>query len=442
MRLLFSGDLHLGRRPTRLPDSLPDASTASVWARVVEAAIAHAVDAVLLSGDLVDQDNRFFEALGPLERGMRRLHAHGVRTVAVAGNHDHAVLPALARALPPEVFTWLGGGGRWEQVTLTSAHDASQLHVLGWSFPDRTVRQSPLVTCPRPTTDGVPTLGLLHGDLDATESDYAPLSRADLARVPVCAWVLGHIHAGGVRAHDPLVLYPGSPQPLDPGEPGVHGAWLAELDAAGRVVAQLLPLASVQYDTVSVDLRACTSVADARVHVANALRAFGEGAARDGLLHLALRVRLQGRTTLHGTLSPLADELRSGSAFTIETSDGRATSLSVTHVHGDTLPWYDLQALAEGTDVVAHLAQLRCAVAADGVEALPAPLRAALAQLPRTVITSPVFAGSGVGTTDEVAYRTLVTAQMDRLLDALLAQRPGRGAMPDSTTMAEASAHA
>jgi hypothetical protein len=207
-------------------------------------------------------------------------------------------------------------------------------------------------------------------------------------------------------------------------------------------VAQLLPLASVQYDTVSVDLHACTSVADARVHVANALRAFGEGAARDGLLHLALRVRLQGRTTLHGTLSPLADELRSGSAFTIETSDGRATSLSVTHVHGDTLPWYDLQALAEGTDVVAHLAQLRCAVAADGVEALPAPLRAALAQLPRTVITSPVFAGSGVGTTDEVAYRTLVTAQMDRLLDALLAQRPGRGAMPDSTTMAEASAHA
>jgi len=436
MRLLITGDLHLGRRSTRIPDGIPDASAADAWRRAVDVAIAHEVDAVLLSGDLIDQDNHYFEALGPLERGLRRLQAAGIRALAVAGNHDHATLPALMATLPAAVLTVLGTGGRWEQVTLTSRHDTSRVHVLGWSFPARTVRDSPLATLPAIASDGVPTIGLLHGDLDMPTSVYAPLASRELARAPVCAWVLGHIHAGGLRAHAPPVLYPGSPQPLDPGETGVHGVWLAEIAADGALHARLVPVASVQYDTLAVDLVDCHDLESARTRVVEALREAVTREWRDGLQHLAVRVRFAGRTPLHGRLEPLAQQLRDAptlslhvdadsfeSDFAVDPEASVGQSVSITHVHDGTTPDHDLDALASGTDAIGVLAQLRRALAQDDLDALPDTLRETLRRIPGEVTRSRVFVGVSDPALSDEALATLIRAQIDRLLDALLAQR-------------------
>ena len=49
-------------------------------------------------------------------------------------------------------------------------------------------------------------------------------------------------------------MYPGSPQALDPGEPGPHGAVLLEV-AGGRVgSAERVPLSTVRYDEIAVDV--------------------------------------------------------------------------------------------------------------------------------------------------------------------------------------------
>jgi hypothetical protein len=89
MKILCSGDLHLGRRSSRLPAGVDAGahSATAAWKALVELAIAERVDLVALSGDLVDRANRYFEAFGPLEAGVRRLTAAGIPTVAVAGNH-------------------------------------------------------------------------------------------------------------------------------------------------------------------------------------------------------------------------------------------------------------------------------------------------------------------------------------------------------------------
>src|SRR5690625_108199 len=81
MKILCTGDLHLGRRSSRLPEHIDGRahSSASAWGRVVDLAIAERVDLVLLSGDLIDDANRFYEALGPLEVGLRRLATAGDR---------------------------------------------------------------------------------------------------------------------------------------------------------------------------------------------------------------------------------------------------------------------------------------------------------------------------------------------------------------------------
>ena len=85
IRVILTGDLHVGRRPSRVSDHIDcrRCSCAAAWAAVVDYALQQKADVVAISGDLVDRENRFYEAFGPLERGLRRLSEAGIDTVAV-----------------------------------------------------------------------------------------------------------------------------------------------------------------------------------------------------------------------------------------------------------------------------------------------------------------------------------------------------------------------
>ena len=243
--LLVTGDLHLGRFPSYVPASDTSLSVEAVWEAVVTLAIEQEVDAVVLTGDVADQDNKLFEAIEPVRRGVERLGKAGIQTIAVSGNHDFDVLHRLGALLDDEGFTLLGAGGKWEALTLRRSGEPL-LQFVGWSFPSRYARDSPIHSFSAPESE-VPTLGLVHGDLGALTSPYAPLDRAALAALPVKAWLLGHIHRPAFdRTGSTVTLYPGSPQPLDPGEAGVHGPWLVTVTADGHIEAEQHALATVR----------------------------------------------------------------------------------------------------------------------------------------------------------------------------------------------------
>lgn len=168
LRLLMTGDLHLGRSSSRLPDALKhEARAATAWGRIVDLALAEQVSAVLLSGDVADESNRFWEAV---------------------------------------------------------------------------VHQSPLDSYALGADPEVPTLGFVHGDLGAASSRYAPLDMGRLLALAPQAWLLGHIHAPHLtKEAGAWVLMPGSPPALDPGEPGPHGPWIAEVSGHRALTAPGLP---------------------------------------------------------------------------------------------------------------------------------------------------------------------------------------------------------
>ncbi|AKS40923.1 metallophosphoesterase family protein [Wenzhouxiangella marina] len=246
--LLAIGDMHLGRLPASLPDELRslqrELGPEAAWMRSVTEAINRKVDGVVLAGDLVERSRDFFVAYGQLKAGLEKLATAGIRTWAVAGNHDVHVLPRLAEEL--DHLTLLGAGGRWQSTEI------GDLDLIGWSFPQAEVRQSPLEDFPG-RRGKRPLIGLLHCDRDQSNSRHAPVSSKDLESAPVSAWLLGHIHQPDPMDGDRPIGYLGSVSALRASETGDRGPWLIEA-GKGKVRAEQLVLAPLRYESIDLDV--------------------------------------------------------------------------------------------------------------------------------------------------------------------------------------------
>ncbi len=311
VRLLCTADLHLGRYPSRIPIGKHELSVEFVWERIIDYAVTEQVDALVLAGDVVDEDNKFFESFGALERGLKRLEDAGIHTFAVSGNHDFDVLPRLNQVLCPDRFHLIGEDGTWETATLTRDGKPA-IEFLGWSFPSRRVRTSPLHDVPEPRGD-VPVIGLVHGDLNAEASPYAPLAESDLKRVPVAAWVLGHLHrASKIDHRSGCILYAGSPQPLDPGETGDHGPYVLEVHPNGRVDARQVQLATLKYAACDVNLSDVASADDFESVVLTVIRDRLQSEIEENvrLKHVVYRPHYVGRTTIERDIDKLHAQVR------------------------------------------------------------------------------------------------------------------------------------
>lgn len=354
VQLLCAGDVHLGRRPSRVPIEEESLSVSHVWTQLIDTAVDRDVDVVVLTGDIVDAENKMYEAFGALERGIQRLLKEGVEVVAVAGNHDHDAFPRLVRSIEHEGFHLLGQGGTWETVQLKGG-GSSPVQFVGWSFPDRTVADSPLADLDLSSSEAT-TIGVLHCEAGRTEGRYAPVEREALARTPVDAWLLGHIHAPNEHWDgQQLQLYPGSLQPLDPGEPGTHGAWLVEIGPAGRIRPRQLPLATLRYETLTVDLSDREEAEEVEQAVLETIREELSQSTEQWprLQHVAYRLTYEGRTQMHQGLEEQARSMINR----LEVPVDEATA-TIEGVEVQTQPDHDLEELAEGTDPPGVLAQL------------------------------------------------------------------------------------
>ena len=427
MKLLCVGDIHLGRQPARLPAGLADELKASelgpgaAWRLAVDFALRDEVDAVLLAGDVVEQEDDFYEAYGDLRRGVDRLAAAGIRVLAVSGNHDVQVLPRLADAVPG--FELLGRGGVWE-VKGVPGRDGRRVQVLGWSFPERRVSTSPLAAHDLPLLDrgSGPVIGLLHCDRDATGSPYAPVRSAELADTPADAWLLGHIHKPERLAPPRPIGYLGSLTGLDPGEAGPRGPWRLEY-AGSELALEHLPLAPLRWEVVEVALDGLESAENVHALAVSALDALHERLAGERFRPRAVgcRLRFTGR---------------SAHRRAVERSLAAGDPLRILHPRDEILyfvhdwrmeagPAPDLDELARGADPPALLARkillLRGSAGDPDRQALLAGARRRLASLGgrRT------FAAHGLAPpTEEEAAELLERAALGALSE-LLDQREG-----------------
>ena len=373
LKVLAVGDMHLGRTPSGLPESLSVAELGP--AQALEASITLAIEAgvqaVLFAGDLVEHEQDFFEARRLLKPALERLIAADIVVLAVCGNHDASVLPSLADEL--EGLQLLGRHQTWQAHTIE--YGGERLTVHGWSFDRRHIQHSPLAHSQPQRQAGV-NLGLLHCDLDQSQSSYAPVSRQALQAQGLDGWVLGHVHAADALSVEDPIGYLGSLTSLHRNDLGARGPWLIEV-AAGRLQAIThLPLTPVMWQVLELDVSAVDEVGQLRPHLDQAVQQF-ERALSDW--HQSPRV-----VTLHLTLSGqsalgrvLETELLAWREAAQNLSASQTTQVFIDRVRVATVPVRDLAELARRPDHVGLLAQRLQALEAMDSDQAQALLNAA-----------------------------------------------------------------
>lgn len=421
VKIVVAGDVHIGRVSSRISTSdTADLSARAAFERIVDLALHEQADLVCLTGDVADGSNEFWQALGPLQEGLERLAAAGIMTLAVSGNHDHAAMPRLARQLETDQFRLLGRDGTWERFTF-EADGTPLLHIDGWSFPQENARKSPLDTYDLPAAGSIPTLVMVHGDLDVADSPYAPLPSAAMYSKPVTGWLLGHIHAPMTKEPDdrPFILYPGSPQALDPGETGVHGAVVIEFDDGRCSGIRPAPLSTVRYDTLPIDVNGVEDSSEFDTRLRKQVETFIEQAAGEGgdsLQHLALRLEISGQTSIADELEGLGARMRED--FSLTRCGVRCTIDGVTL---RVLPKIDLDALARQQAPPGMLASVLLELReekplsemSERVRTLARSVEGAIRKQRQATVYSDVI---GDRPDDELALRAAISKEVEALL--------------------------
>lgn len=410
--------MHLGRLPARVPvaERLPaiaELGPGAAWRRTADEAVRLGVDAVALAGDVVQGAADAFEGASELETGLRVLARAGIPVLAVAGNHDTRVLPDLARH---GGITLLGPGGSWSHADVAPAGRPS-VRVVGWSFPAAHWTDSPLASPPPPPAAGVVTLGMLHADLDAPGSSYAPVSSADLAATGYAGWLLGHVHAPDAPSTRGRPFYLGSLSGLDPTETGSHGPVLVTVGEAGELTMRRLPLAPLRWLAVDLDLDAASdddAPLEARVFDVVARQCAQSREADDAALAVGVRLSLRGAVADPAALRAAAAVL--GDRAGTMPAAGAVAFLESINVQAHRR--LDLRAAAQGDDPPGLLA--RRILALEGAADIP-------------------------GVVDAEAWRAELLAEARRAvadIDRLASYRVLEGAVDDDEVRREALAAA
>ncbi|WJE16772.1 DNA repair exonuclease [Halobacillus sp. ACCC02827] len=250
IRFIHSADLHLdslfktkGHLDDRILEQLRE-STFHAFDKLVQAAIEHEVDFVLITGDLYNEENRSLKAQVHLREGFKRLKKFGIPVFLSYGNHDFTKGMEDPIEFPDNVHIF-----RSENVEhfIYEKQGEPLAHIYGFSYETKAVEDRKALEYKR---TGAPAyhIGMLHGSLDSNSDHdvYAPFTISELRERDMDYWALGHIHKRSILSEDPPIVYSGNIQGRSMKEQGEKGCYLVE-NKDGTWSRSFLPLHTVTF---------------------------------------------------------------------------------------------------------------------------------------------------------------------------------------------------
>lgn len=303
-RFVHCADLHLDS-PLRGLSAKPDAPgdeirTAARRAlkNLVDLCVSEGVDFVVIAGDVYDGDWQDYSTGLFFSACMAELNDRGIPVFLISGNHDAASRITRRLALPKNVTRFS------ERAPETHFIEPLGVALHGQGFRERETRKNLVPDYP----DAVPgyfNIGLLHTSLEGQEGHetYAPCRVSELVQKGYGYWALGHVHSRRVVHENPYIVYPGNIQGRHVRETGDKGCTLVTVDG-GEVSLEHRSLDVLRFFVCTVDLSGCATDGDFFSAVSGELERRVE---ENPGYPLAVRIRLCGRTSLHGRLFEESD---------------------------------------------------------------------------------------------------------------------------------------
>lgn len=250
MRILHAADLHLDSAFAGLAEekaALLRQESRDILRRMVDWANDHAVDVLLLSGDLFDSDRMYSQTARTLAQALARFRG---RIFLSPGNHDFYAPGSGYDAVDwPEnvhIFT-----SRRPQTVLLRSLNAS---VTGAAFTSAE-EWEPFDGASFSGGDAPIRLGVLHGEVTRGESKYRAIPPAEIEKTNLTYLALGHVHrcAGVQRAGNTAYAYPGCLPGRGFDETGDKGFLYGEITPE-KVELEFIPFAPRRYQSVTADI--------------------------------------------------------------------------------------------------------------------------------------------------------------------------------------------
>ena len=250
MRILHAADLHLDSAFAGLAEekaALLRQESRDILRRMVDWANDHAVDVMLLSGDLFDSDRMYSQTARTLAQALARFRG---RIFLSPGNHDFYAPGSGYDAVDwPEnvhIFT-----SRRPQTVLLRSLNAS---VTGAAF-TAAEEWEPFDGASFSGGDAPIRLGVLHGEVTRGESKYRAIPPAEIEKTNLTYLALGHVHrcAGVQRAGNTAYAYPGCLPGRGFDETGDKGFLYGEITPE-KVELEFIPFAPRRYQSVTADI--------------------------------------------------------------------------------------------------------------------------------------------------------------------------------------------
>lgn len=250
MRILHAADLHLDSAFAGLAEekaALLRQESRDILRRMVDWANDHAVDVMLLSGDLFDSDRMYSQTARTLAPALARFRG---RIFLSPGNHDFYAPGSGYDAVDwPEnvhIFT-----SRRPQTVLLRSLNAS---VTGAAFTSAE-EWEPFDGASFSGGDAPIRLGVLHGEVTRGESKYRAIPPAEIEKTNLTYLALGHVHrcAGVQRAGNTAYAYPGCLPGRGFDETGDKGFLYGEITPE-KVELEFIPFAPRRYQSVTADI--------------------------------------------------------------------------------------------------------------------------------------------------------------------------------------------
>ncbi|MEG0214630.1 MAG: metallophosphoesterase [Hungatella sp.] len=258
MKFIHTADIHWGMTPDSDKPWSRERFQAikDTFTQIITKARDLDVDLLFIAGDLFHRQ--------PLVKDLKEINylfstIPTVRIVIIAGNHDRIRFSSALHS-----FAWCSNVTFFMEDEISSVYFPDiNTEVHGFSYHTTEIRENRIDHLELPL-DGHIHILMAHGG----DASHLPFDRNALASSDFSYIALGHIHKSEILAENKMA-FPGSPEPLDKTETGVHGIFFGEIDPISKKTTSLtfLPLCKAQYIPLAVHITPGTTNAELEMRI-------------------------------------------------------------------------------------------------------------------------------------------------------------------------------